>query len=88
MKTDSAFVQGLDSDDSEKAELSFKVAKAICILADSLDIDICATNVSTQGQLSKLLELGINRTQGDIHSTALASKSVGSHIKNYTSKQG
>ena len=66
LKIDKSFVQGLS--DSPRA---YKVVKALCAVAESLECKVIAEGVETEEQASALRELGVRHFQGFLYSKPL-----------------
>ena len=66
LKIDQSFVHRLCQDGQDDA-----IVRAIIDLGHSLDLEVTAEGVETQGQLERLQELGCDEAQGDLISPPL-----------------
>ena len=67
LKLDQTFVQGINSDPSDKA-----IVEAIIQLGRALDLGVIAEGIETSATIDKLLELGCHRGQGYLMSVPMS----------------
>lgn len=67
LKIDQSFVRGL-----LEGESSVAIIKAICVLADNLDLEVIAEGVETEAQYQKLLSLNCYHFQGYLFGRPMA----------------
>jgi diguanylate cyclase (GGDEF)-like protein len=62
LKIDRSFVAGIDSDPGQR-----KLADSILYIANTLDLDVIAEGVETEGEMRTLIEMGCVSQQGYLH---------------------
>ena len=67
LKLDQTFVQGIDTDPSDRA-----IVEAIIQLGRALDLDVIAEGIECSATIDKLLELGCHRGQGYLMSVPMS----------------
>ena len=71
LKLDQSFVQGIDTDPSDRA-----IVEAIIQLGRALDLGVIAEGIESSATIDKLLELGCHRGQGYLMSVPMSAEEL------------